>query len=532
MEKGAVPVVRLSESLTVDGEGPVVVLGANGAGKTRLGASVVLKNSPAFRVPGHRFLVIGTYATSPGNAAISLAQQRDRLLYEPWGQATEIDDMLVKGILQEASASLRQVSGPLSAGSPMTRTILSQVFKLWREAFPGRELVLDPNLEVISSVDGDSSRYPAAQMSDGERTALYLALSCFDAPAGLLIVDEPTIHLHSELARRFWNEIEEARPECRLVYITHDVEFALSRRNARIVIKRPGHDNLQLLPKRGGVPKDVLAALLGAASFAVVAKRVVLCEGEGAGIDERFYSAWFNDAKTAVVPLGFSSHVANAHLTLADDRLIVGANLLSIVDRDDWPHEYLETLRAGGVFVLRVFEVESLYCLQQIVEAVAKHVALSEIGALAEKLKSSVRKRIHGVLLHRLALERTRRALRHRLAALIDNVTPAWDFSEVQSDLTRAIEPTGWSFEPGMVLREERFQLERALDGDWDSDVLVTIPGKEVLGVVAKTLGISEERYKGIVLGALGTDEAYNSIRPAVVEALEGHLPPRLAEST
>ena len=142
---------------------------------------------------------------------------------------------------------------------------------------------------------------------------MYLALSCFDAAPGIVVVDEPTIHFHPELARRFWNAVERERADCRFVYITHDLDFVLSRRHARIVIKRPGDANLELLPEKAALPKDVLATVLGAASFAVVASRIVICEGEPDGDDQALYSAWFDDSDTVVVPLGTSDRPLLAH---------------------------------------------------------------------------------------------------------------------------------------------------------------------------------------------------------------------------
>jgi hypothetical protein len=340
--------VTLSATIIINGTGPVVLLGANGAGKTRLGTRLVDLNAGATRIPAHRLLVVGTYSVSPMSAARDLENHRTHLLREPWQMATEFDQVFVKMLADTAGSSLRseraRETDPQAPAPPPTP--IGRVDRLWREVFPARHLDINPGLDVVSTLSGAEAHYPAAEMSDGERTALYLALACLDAKPGVVIVDEPTIHLHPELARRFWNAVERERADCRFVYITHDLEFALSRRDSRIVVKRPGDNNLTLISEHSSVPKDVLAALLGAASFAVIASRIVVCEGSSSGDDETFYSAWFNDRDTVVVPLGTSTHVMNAHTTMLSDKLIKGANLVPIVDRDDHPGEHLDKLTA------------------------------------------------------------------------------------------------------------------------------------------------------------------------------------------
>jgi len=57
----------------------------------------------------------------------------------------------------------------------------------------------------------------------------YLAGRVLDSESTIIIVDEPEVHFHSRLAARFCNEMKALRPDCRLVYVTHDLPFALSR---------------------------------------------------------------------------------------------------------------------------------------------------------------------------------------------------------------------------------------------------------------------------------------------------------------
>ena len=111
-------------------------------------------------------------------------------------------------------------------------------------------------------------------MSDGEKAALYLAGRVFSSDPGVLVVDEPETHLHALLAVRLWNALEDARPDIRFVYVTHDLTFALSRHKARFVLASPT-EGLRTLDVSAELPDDVAEALLGSASLSFYASRVV-----------------------------------------------------------------------------------------------------------------------------------------------------------------------------------------------------------------------------------------------------------------
>lgn len=70
-------------------------------------------------------------------------------------------------------------------------------------------------------------------MSDGERVTIYLLGQCLIAPNDMtIIIDEPEIHLHKSIMYRLWDKIEEFCPNKTFIYITHDLDFAASRKEA------------------------------------------------------------------------------------------------------------------------------------------------------------------------------------------------------------------------------------------------------------------------------------------------------------
>jgi hypothetical protein len=128
-------------------------------------------------------------------------------------------------------------------------------------------------------------------MSDDEKAALYLVGRALNSdPDTVLLVDEPETHFHSLLAVEFWDTIEAVRPDLRLIYVTHDMHFATSRHNAHFLLAGPV-DGLTPLDVRGGLPDDVAALILGAASLSFYARRIIFCEGDEQSYDRNLYSA-------------------------------------------------------------------------------------------------------------------------------------------------------------------------------------------------------------------------------------------------
>jgi hypothetical protein len=279
----------------------------------------------------------------------------------------------------------------------------------------------------------------------------------------------------------------------------------------------------------------VMHTILGAASFAVRARRIVLCESLRDGSDEQLYKLWFNDEQTAVVPMGTSTNVLSAADTMKERRLIAGSDTIAIIDRDERSDEHLQELASKGVHVLQVSELEGLFCLTQVMEAAAK-ILSPTIGEadLKQRAREKVQKFFKGPALNRLVADRVRRAVRHKLASLLDGARGAVDFASTRAALEGACDPTIWHFKVGdMADDENRARQDALANADWDTAVLRLFPAKNVLDLVAQTIGVGREKYKECVLEILRSDprltpqSPHASVHSQVVAALRSYLPPR-----
>lgn len=304
--------LRLNDGTELPGEEPVVILGPNGAGKTREARNMTA-DVPVNFVNALRNTRVAPQIQAMGfsDAKNNFMSQKNQARTHHWELTSDFDYLLSQLLAENAMAAaeyLRKVRAHGATDLPPL-SALGRVEEIWGDVFPGRELHWkDWAPQIKSTVNGKPDEYTGNQMSDGEKAALYLAGRVFSEEAGIIVVDEPETHLHSLLAVQLWDALEQARPDLRFVYITHDLTFALSRLGARFVIASPQH-GLRPLDLGGELPGDVAEILLGSASLSFYAKRVVFCEGVEKSIDNDLYNAWFSGQDTVVRSVGSSEMV-------------------------------------------------------------------------------------------------------------------------------------------------------------------------------------------------------------------------------
>lgn len=390
---------------------------------------------------------------------------------------------------------------PSTAGQPSV-TPLSRVEDMWSEIFPGRELHWEDWKPVVkSTVAGpEALEYSGNSMSDGEKAALYLAGRVFSAPAGVLIVDEPETHLHTLLAIRIWDLLENERPDIRFVFITHDLSFALSRRNAQYVLANP-KVGLTSLGLKADLPNDVAEILLGAASLSFYAKRVVFTEGTITSIDDQIYGAWFNGRDTVVRSVGSCEMVMRCTDGLIESKVASSLSALGIIDGDFHSDGFL-TSRRPEMHILKVHEAESLICLPAVVAAVAKHQGKTFDAAdytkkISEKVRDADR--------HRVIIERWKNVIEPELLGLTRKVSnKSKPVDELLSEVTDVFDQTNWSFSPTTLLEAEKLTVEAATTSE---AILRLLPGKALVSVAAKLVGQQADAYKDLIAAALVATE-------------------------
>ncbi len=534
--------IALPNGTQVPGGHPFILIGPNGAGKTRLGTAIARLNE-GDRIPALRNLQVEVNIPMgmADRMKTEVNNQRKSLMQNPWLLANEINQLMSKLMAENAESAIayrdKSITRP---GEDPEETKLMRLSGFWHRHFPGRELDLSTYAPKAKSTIGRSEAfYPIQQMSDGERVALYLAARVIDAPEGLIVIDEPDVHFHSVLARQVWDDLEGMRSDCRFVYITHDLPFATSRRPAQFGIVK-SEDAVDVLPLDAGIPEDVVTNVLGAASFSVTANRIVFCEGVGGGkIDHKFYEAWFDDPDTAVIPAGSCEEVIQSVAVFNSVDQIKGVKAIGIIDRDYWPDSFFSAL-PPDITVLGVHEIENLFCLPKVFEAVGihLHVETEEIAAKYENFLTKAKSSFGGVLFNKQVLERVRRRVSCSMVRLLNGVRPHEELATVKAAIIGELDPGNWDFDPLLIFDEEEAVLRTGLKGSAE-DLLRLFPGKAYLGHAATELGVKADRLIQLVCSALllpkepemPNDPAESpqsaALNKQLIEAMRKHLPPR-----
>lgn len=389
-------------AIQVSAASSVVFIGANGAGKTRLGvfldSGLSEKGVEVHRIAAHRSLILNPDVVPP-----SLEVATKRLFYgyeqgtyqhkhghryqsKPETALLHDFDHVLAALYAEnndVSISYRQssIARPGTYVAPPPAKI-DRLKEIWETLLPHRELVvLGGNLKTKTK---NGHEYSASEMSDGERVVFYLiAQSLLAHPHTVLIFDEPELHINRSILAKLWDAIESARPDCAFLYITHDVEFASSRHAAAKYALRAfeRHPNptwdIELIPDEREIPDDVVATIIGSR------RPVLFVEGDGGSLDSSLYRRVYRNF--TVIPVGSCDHVIHTVASLAARPELHRVGCAGLVDADGRTDAEAAYLESRGVYRLPVSEVENLLVLPKVFLAVAKALKFTDEEA-QEKL--------------------------------------------------------------------------------------------------------------------------------------------------
>lgn len=495
----------------------LVIIGANGAGKTRFtDAMCANPDNNAFRLNAIEALYAVSALDAEHNAIDAMVA--DSVIPEAEKQRPQCRlERLLSLLMSDELVNLLDYkiarhAGVEASAPPATR--LDRVLELWKAIFPGSNMSVSSGKIRFSRRDS-SDIYRAYRLSDGERVVLYYAAAVLYAPKEAnIVVDSPEMFLHPTTMQNLWNRIEELRPDCRMVYVTHDLDFASTRLDAEVLWVR-SYDagqkcwDYDIMP-RGAVTPDIYAAIVGER------KPVLFVEGDVAhSIDYRLYSLIFREY--TVKPLGSCDRVIEATRTFNTLSDFHHLTAMGIVDRDRRDDREIEYLRSRNINVPAVAEIENMFLLPEVVAAAAE-----ACGKDAASVVQSVRMYILGEF-KRMANAQALEHTRHRVKRLVEYRIDG-KFSNINA-LQQHLASLADELNPRAIYeglcREFRGYISH---GDYLS-VLRVFNYKPMLndcGVAALCGIASKERYIRMVLRMLrGDDARARRIRMAVLRALD-----------
>lgn len=517
------------KEVRIQSTGNFVIVGANGSGKSHLGAMIERKSTNnVLRISAQRALSVPDSVNvrdfeSTWNE-VFYGNSRIREKGQKWGyNDSEYTIRLVNDYEKVLAAVFSFQNDEEHAFFNHSRDIINQkevvriipdritdrILSIWNEVFPQRQIVFE-TATVKALYQGNE--YQAKFMSDGERVALYLIAQCLLAPQDItIVIDEPEIHLHKTIMTRLWDTIERYCEDKCLVYITHDLDFAASRKEAtKIWVKAYHGENTldyELLPTDEYIPEDLMIAVLG------TRKPVLFVEGEKTSYDYQLYQQVYDDKY--VVPAHNCSKVIELTKAFNNERIknIHRLDVKGLIDRDYLSQNEIDAYSQFGISTLNVAEVENLYLLEPILRIVAEYLTLNPDEAV-EKVKSFVFKEFK----QEQATQLKELCSRQIAFQLQQYAKPSG--TELQ-DLKDALSTTIDQINVDHIYASNKSMIDTILSTNDYQKLLYTYNRKSLASRVSALFGLSApNKYPDFVIKLMKTNK-----RDEILDALRGLMP-------
>jgi len=383
-----------NEDVILEQGKPVVILGANGSGKTRLSVKIEELNDGRvnnWNVSDDSMLIHRISAqkslTIPDTIALMDYKSSRRSLYygAAYDQSSKIgyrySSRPVTHLLDDFNAVLallfaeeyKELQKAHDAMNNIAiKTVREKATSIWNELLPLRKIDLTESNVYVHS---NENKYHGKEMSDGERVMLYMICQTLLLPHNsIIIIDEPELHIHKAVVKKLWDKLEEARPECVFMYITHDLDFAASRNTDKILWVKKYHGenswdyDFLNLTNYEDLPKELLYEILG------TRKKILFVEGSRNSNDYVLYNEFFKDKGYHIIPCGGCSEVIKTYKATKNYQALNNIETYCLIDRDFRKDDEISALKKEGVAFLEVAEVENLFVIPELLDIIGKQL--------------------------------------------------------------------------------------------------------------------------------------------------------------
>lgn len=369
-----------------------------------------------------------------------------------------------------------------------------------------------------------------SQLSGGEREVAFLIgqIDRFKLQRGLLLIDEPELHLNPDLLRNWLAFLRATVTDGQIWIATHSLEAVeVAGPNATFVFERDRDDRIVRAPSVlvGRPVLSALSAAVGSPAFAISRLRFVYIEGDRQSRErERFFAICGEADQNRFLEGGSCSEVlrrlgdVRSLAEASGEQLHVGA----VLDRDFRSEAKANQLMSEvGVHVLSCHEIENVFLQPDALE-----VLLERAGRKDESASAIVQEAADyhaGLWIAQRAastLDEGMKLPKEAISVLSDErwaaIDTEWaDTSQRSTDILDPDESDAWS--QALNLARDEYRVTRD-----DADLYRWCLGKQCLSRVAIALGFrSAEALEAQVVRLWDTDEVD---RPPPVAALKEYV--------
>lgn len=529
---------RQAQNETLVCREPVVIIGANGSGKSRLGFWIEqnqLNLEKVHRISAQRALDFSEYTQLK---SLELAQNElfygvaDPLLYgegfatkrQTRWQTSSRDNLSVTHLLNDYERVLSVLFAKKAQRNSQVASCVREMerenknerpempdsadeilLRIWNDLLPHRQLVIEDGKITASISTGNT--YQGREMSDGERVALYMMAQCLCVPSdSIVIIDEPEIHLHKSLMSKLWSKIEEAQPNCLFIYITHDIDFAASRVGSRKIWLQ-SYDGSQWIwdevPEAEDLPEPVLLEILGSR------KKVLFVEGEKGSLDYKIYQAVYPEF--LIIPRGGCEKVIESTKSMRGNSALHHVDAFGIIDRDYRSENEINALRTFCIFPLDVAEVENILCVQELLKLVATHLELEP-----QEIYQKVSDFVIDIVSRNLEDQVSKRS-----ASEIEFKLNKFDAkAQGEADLTTALNSLVNSIDVKKIYNDNLNLYQNIITSRNYKEALTFYNNKGLSKIISSCFGLNSKEYGNYIVRLLSTKH-----KDAIISGLKNYAP-------
>ncbi|ARF18217.1 DUF4435 domain-containing protein [Sporosarcina ureae] len=258
-------------------------------------------------------------------------------------------------------------------------TILSKLNSLWKNLIPDIIFEMDTTNRTLIPMK-NNQQYSLNAMSDGEKAILYYICQILLAEENsFIVVDEPETFLNASNFNRLWDTLESYRRDCRFIYISHVIDFIVTRSNADLLWCKsytyPDKWDIKNLEYEDELsrmfPKELLSEILGAR------KPILFCEGKKDKLDYIIYNSVFRD-EVIVCPVDGHNQVIQYTRAYNKSPILSNNSAFGIIDADLMSEEQISSYEEEGIFTLPFNEIEMILFTEEVMCSVLEGVYMPE----------------------------------------------------------------------------------------------------------------------------------------------------------
>ena len=378
---------------------------------------------------------------------------------------------------------------------------LEMLFEQYNEIFPHIHLSYSKSNGKVTVVNDNAAEpYGPSGLSDGEKQVFSLMADMLqlEDEYNLVVVDEPELNLHPELAERLWTLLESQYQNKYFLYATHSIQFALRSQVDALYVISSDPGKIRKISNLSEMPRSELERFLGGVPGILNARIVIVTEGHEKSFDSIFYRWLLADSKVEIFPCGNCIDVQQViskqglWAQVSTDIRLTGA-----IDSDFRSSESIATVTGDHIIHLTLHEAESYICLPSVIVAAARAIGSQKDLPTEEEVTNTILDELNSNRLS-VALKRSfsdstftvRMSLERSVLARMATKEEAMTHirSKAEEEVSKAVDAMSEAvFEKR--LDKELAKIDKTLA---NRDVIIAlrlVPGKQLLAKLAPRTG-------------------------------------------